>query len=265
MRARCGDVDLYYEMDGRGPPIVLGHSLGMHVTLWQLVAARLADRYTVVRFDARGHGRSDKPPGPYRVDAMAEDVYGLLRALDLERAVVGGLSLGGSLGLALALAHPDLVQALILADTADRFDVFTPEQWEARAQAVEREGMGLVVPGGLESGLSAAFRDSQPDRLEPIIRAYRANDPAAYAATARALAAVDLGADLPRIACPALVLVGEHDPLTPPATARRLALGLPHAELVEVPGARHLSAWEQPDFVANAIGEFLTTCGLTDT
>src|SRR5688572_6773298 len=176
MRARCGEVELYYEVEGSGPALVLGHSIGMDVTLWQPVAERLADAYTVVRFDARGHGRSDKPPGPYRVEAMAEDVYGLLQAVGLERAVVGGLSLGGSLGLALALAHPEAVEALILADTAERFDVFTPEQWEARAQAVEREGLAPSVEANLDRWLSPAFRAAEPDRVEPIRRVFLAND-----------------------------------------------------------------------------------------
>jgi 3-oxoadipate enol-lactonase len=211
----------------------------------------------VVRFDARGHGRSDKPPGPYRVQAMAEDVYGLLQALGLERAVVGGLSLGGSLGLALALAHPEAVEALILADTAERFDVFTPEQWEARAQAVERKGLAPSVEANLDRWLSPAFRAAEPDRVEPIRRVFLANDPAGYAATARALGAVDLSAQLGRIGCPALVLVGSDDALTPPETARRLQRGLPSATLVEIPGARHLSAWEQPEMVAAAIRSFL--------
>ena len=257
MRARCGEVELYYEVEGSGLPIVLGHSIGMDLTLWRPVAERLANSYTVVRFDARGHGRSDKPPGPYRVEAMAEDLYGLLRALGLERAVVGGLSLGGSLGLALALAHPEAVQALILADTAVRFDVFTPEQWEARAQAVERDGVAPTVEANLDRWLSPAFRAAEPMRLEVIRRVYLANDPAGYAASARALGAVDLTPYLGRIECPALVLVGSDDALTSPETARRLQRGLPNATLVEIPGARHLSAWEQPDAVAAAIRLFL--------
>jgi 3-oxoadipate enol-lactonase len=257
MRARVGDIELYYEVDGRGPYVVLGHSIGMDVQLWQPVAERLADAYTVVRYEARGHGRSDKPPGPYRVEEMAEDVYGLLLALDAPRAVVGGLSLGGSLAMALALAHPEAVQALILANTAARFESDPPGRWEARAQEVEREGFAPTERMQLDRWLTPAFQAAHPERVAPIARAYLANDRAGYAAAARALGSVDLRADLGRIHCPTLVIVGDEDEATTPATGRQIRRSIPGAALVEISPARHLSAWEQPDAVATAIRGFL--------
>ena len=255
MRAKVGEIELYYEVDGRGPHVLLGHSIGMNAELWRPVAERLADAYTVVRFEARGHGRSDKPSGPYRVEQMAEDVYGLLRALDLREAVVGGLSLGGSLAMACALAHPEAVRALVLVDTADQFA--SPQGWETRAQSIMREGFEPGLAVSLDRWLTPAFQAAHPQRVAPIRDAYLANDRAGFAAAARALGAVDLRDAIGRIRCPTLVLVGDEDEATTPAIAERLQRNIPNAELVTIPHARHLTAWEQPDAVAAAMRAFL--------
>ena len=258
MRARVGDHELYYEVSGEGPPVVLGHSIGMNAELWRPVAERLSDAYTVVRFDARGHGRSDKPPGPYTVEAMAEDVYGLLGALGIERAVIGGLSLGGALAQALVLAHPACARALILANTAACFDVEGSGRWEARAREIERDGFPrAAAEQQVERWVTPAFQQAEPARTRQLVEIQTANDRTGIAGAARALGAVDLRPRLGEIRCPTLVITGDEDVSTTPAVARELQVAIPGAELVEIAPARHLSAWEQPDAVAAAMRAFL--------
>jgi 3-oxoadipate enol-lactonase len=257
MKARVGEVELYYEVDGQGPAIVLGHSIGQTAEIWRRVAERLADRYTVVRYDARGHGRSDKPPGPYRVEQMAEDVYGLLRVLGLERPVVGGLSLGGSITMALALAHPEAARALILVDTADYYEPDPLPRWEARAQAALSHGFSQPPQEQLDKWLTPATQREHPELMEHVVRTYLANDPTGYAAAGRALGVFDVRAELRRIDAPTLVIVGAEDDTTSVATARRIQRNIAGAELVVIPNAAHLAPWERPDAVAQAMETFL--------
>src|SRR5262249_35935611 len=115
--AKVGDVDLYYEEHGKGFPCLLIMGLAAHSTAWVLQVAEFAERYRAIAFDNRGVGRSSKPPGPYTIHQMADDAVGLLDALDVRRAHVVGVSMGGMIAQEVALRHPHRVQGLVLACT----------------------------------------------------------------------------------------------------------------------------------------------------
>ncbi|HEU4702306.1 MAG TPA: alpha/beta fold hydrolase, partial [Conexibacter sp.] len=135
-------VRLAYRVDGSGadaPAVVLLHSLGTHLGMWEPQVAPLAQRFRVVRYDCRGHGASDVAAGPLTVERLGRDVIALLDHLEIERAHLCGISLGGLTALWLAVHHPDRADRVVLANTGAR--IGSAESWDARIAAVERGGM----------------------------------------------------------------------------------------------------------------------------
>ncbi|HLH22922.1 MAG TPA: alpha/beta fold hydrolase [Chloroflexota bacterium] len=249
MQAQVDGVQLYYQTVGDGRTLAFAHSLGMDHSLWAAQERDFADCYRVLTFDARGHGASDKPPGPYSVEQFGEDFYGVLRAAGVERAVVIGLSMGGMAAQALAAAHPEAVEALVLADTTCWYGETAAQDWEPRARAAEEKGLASLLDFQLTRWFADRTRAERPDLVEQARRVFLANDVAAYAASCRALGAMDLRRKTDTIRCPTLVLVGAEDYATPPAMAEDLHRRIPGSELVVLPGVRHLSAVEAPEVV----------------
>ncbi|HZS02374.1 MAG TPA: alpha/beta fold hydrolase [Chloroflexota bacterium] len=261
MQAQVDGIRLYYETVGDGRTLAFAHSLGMDHTLWDAQQRHFSDRYRVLTFDARGHGASDKPPGPYSVERFGEDFYGVLRAAGVERAVVVGLSMGGMAAQALAAAHPEAVEGLVLADTTCWYGETAAQDWEPRAVAAEQQGLASLLDFQLTRWFSDRTRAERPDILDHARRVFLANDVAAYAASCRALGAMDLRDQIGGIRCPTLVLVGEEDYATPPAMAEELHRRIGGSELVVLPGVRHLSAVEAPDVVNAHIERLLGRLG----
>ena len=238
---------LHYEIGGNGPPLVLAHSLSSNLTMWEAQSAFLERHFTVVRFDIRGHGRSSVPPGPYTMRELAEDAAALLDRLDLKDVAWVGISLGGMIGQVLALARPDLIGRLVLADTTSGYPPAGQAAWNDRIAHVESGGMNAVVNGTLERWFTQSFRDGNPELVARIRAMILATDPAGFIACGRAIRDLDIAADIHAIACPTLVMVGEADHATPPDMARAIAAAIPGALFKLIPDAAHLSVLEQPE------------------
>jgi 3-oxoadipate enol-lactonase len=129
MQARANDIDIHYEISGNGPWLTLSHSLCCDGSMWQPQMAALEARFTVLRFDTRGHGGSDAPAGAYTFEQMTDDVIGLLDALQIERTHFVGLSMGGMIGQHLALKAPGRIDRLVLADTTSRMPPEAAPLW----------------------------------------------------------------------------------------------------------------------------------------
>ena len=161
-------VELVYDIRGRlkdAPPVVLIHSLGMDHAFWDAVTPALADETAVLVYDCRGHGRSDKPGGPYRVEGFAEDLAQLLDHVGWRSAIVAGASMGGCITLAFAAAHPERAAGLGLFDTTAWYNA--PDKWEERAHTAETKGLDAL----LEFQTTRWFTDFVP--REPQGRARR--------------------------------------------------------------------------------------------
>ena len=260
METQVDGIRLVYDVVGDGPVIVFAHSLGMDRTLWSAQVDHFKDRYRVLTVDARCHGASDKPPGPYSVERFGEDLYGVLRTAGVDRATVVGLSMGGMAAQALAIAHPEVVAGLVLADTTCHYPGGQAD-WEQRARTAEEKGLPSMVNFQLDRWYSDRTRAEQADLLERSRRVFLANDVAAYAATCRALGAMDLREGVKGIRCPTLILVGDEDYATPVALAEDLRDRIPGSEMVVMPGVRHLSPWEAPDVVNPHIERLLARVG----
>lgn len=223
--------------------MVLVHALGVNLDLWAPQVQALAARYRVLRLDVRGHGASAVPAREPTMADLGGDVIALLDHLNIARAHVCGLSMGGAVAIWLAAHHPRRVGRLVLCNTAPRFG--TAQTWRERIEAVRARGLGPLIPGILERWFTPDFRAAHPEEVARVASMLAAADPAGYAACCAALRDCDLRADLGDITAPTLVLTGSHDPTSPPADSRALAASIAGARYVELDAA-HLSNWAQP-------------------
>ena len=257
MKVRDG-TRLVYDMhdggDGRSR-LVLIHSLGMDRAFWAPMIARLVPHTAILAYDCRGHGRSDKPKGPYRIEGFAEDLAALLEHVGWSSTVVAGASMGGCVALAFAAAYPARTEALGLIDTTAWYDA--PDKWEERAVKSETSGLKAMVDFQVTRWFSDGFRAANPDIVKASVDILLANSPAAYAWTCRMLGACNLTAALPRIKIPTRIIVGEEDYATPVAMAETLHRGIAGSTLTVIKGARHLTPQETPEPVAVEIDRLM--------
>jgi 3-oxoadipate enol-lactonase len=255
MFVRANSLSVHVQIRGpvHAPALVLLHSIGTNLHLWDAQAEALADRYRVVQPDLRGHGLSSVPAGPYSMAQMAQDIEALLSALSIAQAHVAGVSMGGAVAMALAASSPRRVLSLILCDTAPSF---APAAfWEGRARAVRADGLEWLVEPALERWVSEGFRQGvEADGMRAMLRR---TDPQGYAASAQALASCNLEGVATGLRMPTLVLVGENDLSTPVATARALCDSIPGAVLKLLPARAHIPQMEAPDHLNRLMGEFL--------
>jgi 3-oxoadipate enol-lactonase len=242
---------------GAGRPwLVFSHSLAADHTMWDPQVAAFAHRFNILCYDTRGHGASDTPPPPYTLEQLADDLRGLLDAVGIERCHFVGLSLGGMIGQTAALRHPGRFESLVLADTTSRYPVAMRPVWEERIAAVKANGMAAIAAATLERWFTAAFRNRDPETVARVDAQIRATPVAGYIGCAQAIMGLDLTARLAAIAVPALVIVGEQDPGTPPAMAEEIARAIPGARLQRIADAAHLSNLEQPERFNAALHAF---------
>ncbi|CAL9640449.1 Putative aminoacrylate hydrolase RutD [Streptomyces sp. enrichment culture] len=229
------------------PPLLLGPSLGTSYALWDKVAPELSAAHRVVRWDLPGHGGSAPGligPGA-TVGDLAELVLALADALGIERFGYAGVSLGGAVGLHLAVHHPERVSSLAVICSSAHFNGARP--WEERAALVRREGLAGLAKGADARWFTPGFT------VPRLVRDHRDADPEAYAACCDALAAFDLRERLAEIEAPTLLVAGREDPATPPGHLRQIADAVPGAALVEIPGASHLAPAQCPEAVLTAL------------
>ncbi len=240
-------VNIYYQPHGAGPALLLSHGYGATSRMWDGQVAAFADRYQVILWDMRGHGQSGDPSDPalYSPALTVGDMAAVLDACGVERAIVGGLSLGGVMSLTFHLAHSGRVRALLLCDTGPGFrNPEARQQWNERAEARARD----LEAKGLEGSRGGAET-----------RLGRHRSARGLAGAARGMLAQhdsSLIDSLPTIAVPTLVLVGSEDKHFL-AAADYMAGKIPGAQKVVIPDAGHAANLDQPDAFNQAAGEFL--------
>ena len=244
-------------MEGRGRRVTLLHGVGSHLQAWDDVAASLRDRFTLLRYDLRGHGKSGKPPGPYNLDDYVADLAALLDAQPVDRTTLVGFSFGGMIAPAFTVRHPERVRALgIVSAVAGR----TPEQRAAvvkRADELGRGGASMTVGAAIERWFTPEFRAQNPDIIERQIQRVLGNDPGGYAAAYRVFAESDLIDDLGKISCPTLVMTGDHDTGSTPTMAMAIHERIAGSRLVILPRYRHSLLIEATSDVLRELRAFL--------
>ena len=255
-------IDIHYRTDGTdGPWVVLAHALGVDHQLWDSIAQRLASRHRVLRYDARGHGKTSAPHGAYTLFQLADDVAGLLDALSIEQAHFVGLSMGGMVGQVLGVRHPHRLLSLTLCDTVSYTPVSAHAMWDERIGQVEAHGMSGIVEATIQRWLTTPFREAHPDIVERIRSLLRATPPHGYVGTCLAIKALDTRSSLARIACPTLVITGEQDTGAPVEAAREIASHIPDARLKVISDAAHLAPIEQEEAFLADLDEFFGHAG----
>ncbi len=239
------DVHAVAEGPPEGPVLVLSPSLGTGHAMWDPQVAALTQRFRVIRYDPRGHGRSPVPPEPYEIGDLAEDVVRLLDRHTVEKAHYCGLSLGAMTGIALAADHPDRVDRLVLCSTTAQFP--SPDPWIERAETVRAKGTVAIADAVVERWLTPGFAAAHPDVLARLKSMIEQTPDEGYAACCGAIARMDLRGALPRIMAPTLVISAEQDPATPPEVLARVAAAIPGARLEVLSPAAHLANIEQPE------------------
>lgn len=236
---------------------VLSHALGCNLSMWDALAADLAQHARVVRYDQRGHGGSDASAGPYTMAELADDAARLMDELALGQVVWIGLSMGGMVGQELALRHPAKVRALVLANTTSGYPAEARAGWAQRIAGIEQGGLEGIVDGALQRWFHPGFHAEQPQTVAHWRAQVLRCDAAAYVACCHAIASVDTTGRLPGIAVPTLVIAGALDQGTPPDMARTIAQAIPGARLVVLRDASHLSVLEQPVAFREALDDWL--------
>lgn len=257
MKIKANGIDIHYEITGSGPVAMFAHSLGSDLTIWEAQKSALAGRRTVLTYDLRGHGQTPSTPGAYGFDLLAQDALALLDALHIDQASFVGISLGGMIGQAVALAAPQRIDRLVLADTTCAYPPEAQAAWPERIRQIEASGLGPLVAPTLERWFTAPYRAAHPEVAARIGAIIRATPVAGYVGCCHAIAQLDFTARLAALVLPTLVVVGDSDPGIPLPLAQALAAAIPGARLEVIRDAAHLSNMEQADAFNRLLLEFL--------
>ncbi len=232
MKTKANGITINYQVDGpEGAPwLVFSNSLATTLAMWDDQARAFGGAFRVLRYDQRGHGATDAPPGRYPFDQLIADAVALMDALGIKKASFAGLSMGGATALGFAQKHPDRLDKVIVCDTPCQSTPTSSQQWEERIVIAQKQGMEPLVEPTVSRWFPPEVMDALADH----------NYAAAVATVTR----------------PVLFMVGEKDGVTPPAM-RKLSAALPGSRYAELPGAGHISNMDRPDAFNQVLADFL--------
>lgn len=245
--------EVHYELTGPtvAPIVVLSGSLGTDLSMWDPQMKALSHSFRVLRYDLRGHGSSPVPAGPYSIADLSADLLGLLNRLEIERASLCGVSIGGMASIWTAAHAPARVDRLAVCCTSAWLD---PEgSYRARAASVRELGIEPIADAVLARWFTPGYTDTHPELDRRMRRSLVGTPREGYAGCCEAIADMDLRPGLPAIEAPTLVIAGRDDPATPPAHGQLIADGIPAARMAVVPQAAHLANIEQAERVNELI------------
>jgi 3-oxoadipate enol-lactonase len=253
-------VTLHYQTIGAPagkPVIVFANSLGCDFRIWRDVIVRLAGDFAIVTYDKRGHGLSDTGETPYAMDDHVSDLEALLDHLQIGKAIICGLSVGGMIAQGLYARRPDLVQALILCDTAPK--IGDTDSWNARIKAVEKGGIAAIANTILERWFTPEFRSAENPDFAGYRNMLTRTPVEGYAGTGVAIRDTDYTREAKLIGVPTLCVVGDQDGSTPPDLVLDMAKLIPAANYEVIAGAGHLPCVEQPEMLVNVMRAFISS------
>lgn len=248
-------TSLHWREDGdpNGRPVVFANSLGTDLRLWDAVIDILPQHHRYIRFDLRGHGLSDVGQSPYEMSTLVDDAEALVEALDLGAVTFVGLSIGGMIGQGLAARRPDLMNRLVLSNTAARMG--TPEMWADRMANIERHGLNGIADGVLDRWFGPAFR------ARPEVAMWRAmltrTPQQGYLGCCAAIAGADLTATTQTLTLPVMGIAGSEDGASPADLVRATCDLIAGAHCHVIAGAGHLPCVETPKEFAALLIPFL--------
>ena len=259
MLIKANGIQMNYELSGNkdGPFLILSHSLGSSLLMWNPQRKVLESLFQILRYDTRGHGKSEAPPGVYTLDLLGEDAVALLDALGIDQVHWVGLSMGGMIGQSIALNYPKRLQSLALCDTM----AVVPEEaqpiWQERIDAVREKGVASQWEPTMERWFTPTFLNLSPYMLGVIREEFLATPAKGYLGCIYAIRKLNYLNRLSEIKIPTLIMVGEDDPGTPVSASEAMQQRIPNSKLMIIKSARHLSNVEQPEVFNSNLIKFL--------
>ncbi len=249
----------HFDITGDGPALVLIHGVGLDLAMWEPVARRLANDYTVIRYDMLGHGGSAKPPAELTLRSFVSQLGEFADYLRLDRFALVGFSMGAMVALAYAVERPERISRLGLLNSV--FERSRAEQAavQERLRRAEAEGPAALIDAALERWFSRSWRAANPQAVEAVRRRLENNDDRGFLTAYRVFAGADAGraGSLETIACPVLVATGAADRGSTPRMTRRLAAGFGNARAVVLDGLAHMAPVEGADSVTALLRDLL--------
>jgi 3-oxoadipate enol-lactonase len=261
----AGKPALHYTIreprSGKAPrhTIVLSHAIGMDLTAWDGLANVLSADCRVIAYDHRGHGSSDAPAGLYTMANLADDAARMLRELDTGPVVWIGLSMGGMVGQEMALRHPSLIAALVLANTTSSYPEVARQAWQQRIETVQGQGLEAIADTVMGRYFHDVFRAQHAATVARAKQRLLTTDVLGYIGCCNAVGGVDTTERLALISVPTLVIAGELDQGAPVSMSQVLADKIPQATLIVLPYASHISSIEQPEQFNDLVTGFIAT------
>ncbi|MEW5423825.1 3-oxoadipate enol-lactonase [Amorphus sp. 3PC139-8] len=240
-------ISLNVRLDGdpTKPSVLLSNSLGTDLAMWDDQIAALVEHFQVVRYDARGHGKSDAPDGDYTIDRLGRDAVAVLKGLGIAKAAFCGVSMGGMVGMWLGIHAPERMTRLALCNTAPSMG--PASMWQTRIDTVLADGMAAIADAVVERWFTPPFLTAAPETVAKIRAMLLSTKAVGYAGCCAAIRDMDQTRELSQIACPVLVVAGADDPATPPARGEEIAAAIRGAELEVFADCAHLSNIEQAE------------------
>ena len=249
MLIKANGIQVNYELSGKkdGPFVILSHSLGSSLLMWNPQRKVLESHFQILRYDSRGHGKSEAPPGAYTLELLGEDAVALLDALGIDQVHWVGLSMGGMIGQSIALNYPKRLQSLALCDTMAVVSEEAQPIWQERIDAVREKGVESQLEPTTERWFTPSFLNLNPYMLGVIREEFLATPAKGYLGCIYAIRKLNYLNRLSEIKIPTLIMVGEDDPGTPVAASEAMHQRIANSKLMIIKSARHLSNVEQPE------------------
>ena len=259
MQAKANGITINYTVDGaQGDWLVFSNSLATDLSMWDAQAREFSRDFRVLRYDQRGHGKTEAPPGRYSFGMLIADAVALMDALNIERANFCGLSMGGATALGLAQRHPDRVTRAIVCDSGCASTPQSAQQWEERIAVAQKGGMGALVEPTVTRWFPPDIVAKNPPYLDTVRAMVRATPVNGFVGCAAALADHDFRSTVASTKPPVLFIAVEKDAAGAVAAAMKsLHQALPGSRYVELAGAGHISNLDDPAGFNRALRDFL--------
>ena len=267
MKIEANKISINYELSGSGRCFTLIHGAGSNLNMWYKQVPAFSQYYQVLTYDVRGHGQTEIPKEELTTELWVEDLYALLKALNISETILLGFSLGGAIATEFVLAHPEMVKALILSNSGGAAAQRSEEemsQMAARRQTqietIKKEGMEASVRGRIDSIFSPGFAEKDQETVERYISIVAQNDPEGYLRVMQRSGRTTPPPDLNNITCPTLIIAGEFDP-SGESTGKATQEVITNSHLKIFPTG-HYSALEQPQEYTDTVLRFLAGVAL---
>ena len=256
-KLHANGIDLYYEKNGDGQPVLFIHGLGSSCRDWEMQTPSFSKQYQVISFDLRGHGQSQKPPGPYTMLLFAADTAELIKSLGVKPVHVVGISLGGMIAFQLALDHPELIKNLVIVNAGPEVVVRTlKDHWQVFFRFAIVYLLGMRKMGEVLS--KRLFpKEGQASLRDLFVERWAENDTRAYLNTLRAIVGWSVTDQIHKINSPTLVVSADND-YSPVSAKEAFVSKMPQAKLVVVQDSRHATPVDSPEKFNEIVMSFLS-------